>query len=103
MNSTVTVTELSRRGARAGSGFTDAAFRGVILAAAAMIVRNAVILLLLAPSASRFAMIALALMLAAVGAALIRPRMHASHDMPSGSALPGAILPRRFRGVSREE
>jgi len=88
VNSTVTVTELSRRGARAGSGFADAAFRGVILATAAMIVRNAVILLLLAPSAFRFAMIALALMLAAVGAALITPRVRASHDMPSGSALP---------------
>src|SRR5665213_150396 len=74
VDSTVTVTELARRVHETHGRFADAAFRGVILATAAMLVRNGVILLLLAPAAFRHAAIALALMLAGAGPAAVWPR-----------------------------
>ncbi len=49
VNSTVTVAELTQRAGAAAGHLTDVTFRGVILATAAMLVRNAIILGLLAP------------------------------------------------------
>lgn len=73
VNSTVTVTELAQRERESAGRLTDVVYRGIVLATAAMLVRNAVILALLAPSAALATLAPLLLMLAgAVGAALMR-------------------------------
>jgi uncharacterized membrane protein (DUF4010 family) len=62
VNSTVTVTALAER-VREGEGMGDAAYRGMLVATAAMLVRNAALLGILAPTALIFAAPAFALML----------------------------------------
>ena len=64
VNSTVTVTALAER-VRHEHGLIAAAYRGILLATAAMLLRNSVLLALLAPRALAFAAPALLLMLAA--------------------------------------
>jgi uncharacterized membrane protein (DUF4010 family) len=64
VNSTVAVTDLSKRTSEAGKGFTVEAYRGIILATAAMLIRNAVLLGLLAPAALLAGAVPLGLMLA---------------------------------------
>ena len=61
VNSSVAVTALASR-VREDKGLVDSAFRGVVLATAAMLVRNAVLLAVLAPMALAFAAPALVLM-----------------------------------------
>lgn len=79
VNSTVTVTELATRVRESNGQLGDAAFRGVILATAAMLVRNAIILGLLAPAAFASAAVPLAFMLAgAVITALLNRRRSAA-------------------------
>lgn len=74
VNSTVTVTELATR-AREGNGqLADVAYRGIVLATAAMLVRNGIILGLLAPEAFASASAPLALMLAGTVAAALWDR-----------------------------
>lgn len=74
VNSTVTVTELTQR-ARAASGrLSDVTYRGVVLATAAMLVRNAVILGLLAPLALLDSAVPLALMIAGAAIAVLLHR-----------------------------
>ena len=51
VNSTVTVTELAMRVRASGGRYQRVAYRGVMLATAAMLVRNATLLVLLAPAA----------------------------------------------------
>jgi uncharacterized membrane protein (DUF4010 family) len=51
VNSTVTVNELAARAGEAGGGLASGAYRGILLATSAMIIRNAVLLGLLAPAA----------------------------------------------------
>jgi uncharacterized membrane protein (DUF4010 family) len=51
VNSTVTATELSRRHHDSGNALSDSTFRGIVLATVAMIIRNGVILVILAPAA----------------------------------------------------
>jgi uncharacterized membrane protein (DUF4010 family) len=51
VNSTVTVTELARRDRESSGQLESTTFRAVLLATAAMILRNSVILLVLAPTA----------------------------------------------------
>jgi uncharacterized membrane protein (DUF4010 family) len=82
VNSTVTVTELSTRVRDSGGQLGDAAFRGVILATAAMLVRNAIILGLLAPAALASAIIPITLMIggAIVVAILVRHDEHLAAD-----------------------
>jgi uncharacterized membrane protein (DUF4010 family) len=70
VNSTVTVAELTERAGNNNGSFTNIAYRGVILATTAMLVRNAVILGLLAPFALMNAAIALALMIAGASIAI---------------------------------
>jgi uncharacterized membrane protein (DUF4010 family) len=65
VNSTVTVTELAGRVRESGGYLADSAYRGVLLATAASIARNAVLLGLLAFGAFAAAGLPLALMLAA--------------------------------------
>jgi uncharacterized membrane protein (DUF4010 family) len=62
VNSTVTVTELASRLRVAGPELSEATFRGIVLATLAMLVRNAVILGLLAPAALVSAQVPLLLM-----------------------------------------
>ena len=64
INSTVTVTALSDQASEASGRMLDVTFRGVVLATGAMLVRNAIILGLIAPSALLSAAPTLVLMLA---------------------------------------
>ena len=85
VNSTVTVTELAGR-ARTSTGLlTDFTYRGIVLATAAMVLRNAVILGILAPPALLPAAIPLGLMFlaAALAATIRRPAVTpADRDAP---------------------
>jgi uncharacterized membrane protein (DUF4010 family) len=95
VNSTVTVTELTQRACAAGGLLADVTYRGVVLATAAMLVRNAVILGLLAPMALVDSAVALALMLigAIIATLLMRARRGNSQDNPIGETPQGAPLP----------
>lgn len=74
INSTVTVTELSDRISAASGHLLDVTFRGVVLATAAMLVRNAIILGLIAPAALLSAAPTLVLMLVGAAAATFTRR-----------------------------
>jgi uncharacterized membrane protein (DUF4010 family) len=67
VNSTVTVNELAARAGETGKSIAGAAYRGILLATAAMILRNAVLLGLLAPSALAAALAPHLLMLLVCG------------------------------------
>jgi uncharacterized membrane protein (DUF4010 family) len=74
VNSTVTVTELAER-VKVEPALQDAGYRGILLAVAAMLVRNGVILAILAPRAAVIAAPALLLMLlASVGIVAVSRR-----------------------------
>ena len=97
VNSTVTVAELMQR-ARALGSFGDATYRGVILATAAMLVRNAVILGLLAPAVLLNSIAPLALMVigAACALALKPKRIHENSQTDTTASPPdgaGAVDP----------
>jgi uncharacterized membrane protein (DUF4010 family) len=76
VNSTVTVAELTQRAGAAGGQLTDVTFRGVILATAAMLIRNAIILALLAPLVLLSAAVPLALMIAGAAVVVLWHRRH---------------------------
>jgi uncharacterized membrane protein (DUF4010 family) len=85
VNSTVTVTDLAERRSRAGKRFGEAAYRGIVLATGAMLIRNAALLGLIAPVALLAGAVPLVLMLAGtLGVALVRRRgaESASEDAP---------------------
>jgi uncharacterized membrane protein (DUF4010 family) len=65
VNSTFTVIELTARVRQIGAAFVETAYRGIVLAVTAMVVRNATLLLLLAPMALAGSVSAFGLMLAA--------------------------------------
>ncbi|MBX3655118.1 MAG: MgtC/SapB family protein [Ramlibacter sp.] len=65
VNSNFTVIELSSRVREGATGFIDTAYRGILLATTAMVLRNATLLLILAPLALLGALPAFALMLVA--------------------------------------
>jgi uncharacterized membrane protein (DUF4010 family) len=102
VNSTVTVTELSQRVRESDGRFADVAFRGVILATAAMLLRNGVILALLAPAAFRQGAVALTLMLLGTAVAVwFRPIQRAQSresqvDVEGGSGQPLPTLQSPF-------
>ncbi|MBP7452605.1 MAG: MgtC/SapB family protein [Ottowia sp.] len=75
VNSNITVIELSSRMREMGATFAGTAYRGVLLAMAAMIARNGTLLALIAPAALLGAALPLALMLAA-SALLVAWSMH---------------------------
>jgi uncharacterized membrane protein (DUF4010 family) len=64
VNSTAAVAELSGRVREAGEGFVKLAYRGVILATGAMLVRNSLILAILALQAFAFSLVPMLIMLA---------------------------------------
>jgi len=90
INSTVTVTELADRVHQSSGRLVEVTRRGVVLATAAMLVRNSVILGLLAPSALLSAAPALALML--LGAAATTLFRGQSADT-SGAEIPKMSSP----------
>ena len=93
VNSTVTVTALSSR-VRENHGLAPAAYRGILLATAAMLVRNAAILAFLAPRTLPSAAPALIVMLAATfGLVLLSGR----HRGPADSGAAGLPLQSPFR------
>jgi uncharacterized membrane protein (DUF4010 family) len=97
VNSSVTVNELVARVDDARHPSIAAAYQGVLLATSAMVARNAVILLLLAPAVAMSASGSFMLMLTASTAfALVRPQRSASIDdfAPNGNghlALPFSL------------
>jgi uncharacterized membrane protein (DUF4010 family) len=73
VNSTVAVTELSARTAEAGDSLVGTAYRGVMLATAAMLLRNAVLLGILDAPALAYSAVPLLLMfLACMGSVFLR-------------------------------
>jgi uncharacterized membrane protein (DUF4010 family) len=71
VNSNFTVIELSSRVRQDSSAFVDSAYRGILLATTAMVVRNASLLLILAPFALFESLAAFVLMLAASSALVL--------------------------------
>ena len=86
VNSTVTVTALAAR-VREIHGLGDAAYRGVVLATAAMLVRNSVLLAVLAPAALASAAPALVLMLAVSLALVYLQRKVGAPQPPDAGSL----------------
>ena len=87
VNSTVTVTVLAGR-VRETEGLADVAYRGIVLATAAMVVRNGVLLAILAPHALASAAPAFLLMLAASVVLVALRRQPANPYPPSAKGLP---------------
>ncbi len=85
VNSTVTVTELMQRARTYEGRLADVTYRGVIFATAAMLVRNAVILGLLAPAVLLDSSVPLALMLIGAVCALGMQPKRAQEDIQSAS------------------
>lgn len=85
LNSTATVAELATRARKATPALTEAAYRGVLLATVAMVLRNGAILALLAPAALGYALLPLVLMLAVAATPVLTAwrRSHAAGDRPS--------------------
>ncbi len=71
VNSNFTVIELSSRVAARAGGFVESAYRGILLATAAMVVRNAALLLILAPLALAGSLASFVLMLVASAALVL--------------------------------
>jgi uncharacterized membrane protein (DUF4010 family) len=88
VNSTVTVTELAGRVRATGGQLAPIAYQGVLLSTAAMIVRNLVLLALLAPATLVGAAVPLGLMLVGSGIlARFGPLKHPSGGPPMSLAL----------------
>ena len=99
VNSTVTVTELANRVRETAGRLLDVAYRGVMLATAAMALRNAVLLGLLSFRALVDSALPLALiLLSSIGLALVRTRQPASTEAeprrPCRSSRPSRCRPR---------
>jgi len=78
VNSTVAVSELAARVEDTNGQLADVAYRGSILAPAAMVVRNPVILAILAPASLMTAALGLAFMLVACGGLIVFQRKPAA-------------------------
>jgi uncharacterized membrane protein (DUF4010 family) len=79
VNSTVTVSEMAAKVKTTAARLAPEAFRGILLATAAMLVRNAALLLLLAPSLMVTAALPLSLMLLG-STAFLRDRPRGTHS-----------------------
>jgi uncharacterized membrane protein (DUF4010 family) len=67
VNSTAAVAELASRVREAGEGFVKLAYRGVMLATGAMLLRNSLILAILATRAFAYSLVPMLIMLAVTG------------------------------------
>jgi uncharacterized membrane protein (DUF4010 family) len=99
VNSTVTVTELTQRAGNADGQLSDVTYRGVVLATAAMLIRNAVILGLLAPLALLNSTVPLALMIAGAAITVLLHRRQTkagrsqdTEEIQTGESRPGTLL-----------
>ena len=86
VNSNFTVIELSSRVQQAGGAFIDSAYRGIVLATTAMLVRNATLLLVLAPLALIGSLAAFTLMLLTSTALVLWSYRRREHQAPERSA-----------------
>jgi uncharacterized membrane protein (DUF4010 family) len=94
VNSTATATELAQRVRESGGAFAEAAYRGIVLSTAAMLLRNAVILGALAPAALLAAALPLTLMfVVAAGAALRRAGPASAAATGTDEPLPSLTSP----------
>jgi uncharacterized membrane protein (DUF4010 family) len=101
VNSTVTTTELAQRVPESQGFFAEAAYRGIVLAIAAMLARNAVILGALAPRALQASAVPLGLMFAiASSVALLSHRHPNSPDGPNVRQEPLPSLASPFSPIS---
>jgi uncharacterized membrane protein (DUF4010 family) len=87
VNSTVTVTEMASRVRETGDKLVDVAYRGVVLSTAAMVVRNTVLLGLLASSVLLASAVPMALMLLGSVALALVSRMRTGADDPHAPPL----------------
>jgi uncharacterized membrane protein (DUF4010 family) len=93
VNSTVTVSEMAVRVRETGGALADVAYRGVMLATVAMLLRNAILLALLAPAALLVAWLPFTLMLVAgVVLALYRIGAVANSRAPAAVSLAGTLV-----------
>jgi uncharacterized membrane protein (DUF4010 family) len=87
VNSTVTVTDLSERAGAGRHGTADLTFRGIMLATGAMLIRNAVLLVLIAPATALAAAAPITLMtLAAIGVARLSHQRSTPHPVGPSAA-----------------
>jgi uncharacterized membrane protein (DUF4010 family) len=86
VNSAVTITELATRARKGSEQIVEAAYRGTVLATAAMLLRNGVLLGLLAPRAFVSALAPLALMLAGALGAVAWDRRRRPHRGTGGAS-----------------
>jgi uncharacterized membrane protein (DUF4010 family) len=86
VNSAVTITELATRARKGSEQIVEAAYRGTVLATAAMLLRNGVLLGLLAPRAFVSALAPLALMLAGALGAVAWDRRRRPHLGTGGAS-----------------
>ena len=89
VNSTAAVAELSSRVREAGEGFVKSAYRGVMLATGAMLVRNSLILAILALQAFADSVVPMLIML---GATAILLRFGAAIGTTSEALLVTAVF-----------
>lgn len=90
VNSTVTVTEMATRDRDSNGALTSAAYAGVLLATVASVLRNAVLLALVAPAA--FASSALAFFLMLGGGAVLLVARHQSVKAAEATGLSHPVL-----------
>jgi uncharacterized membrane protein (DUF4010 family) len=91
VNSTVAVTELSARVREEGGALVNAAYRGVILAVMAMLLRNYILFGLLAPQALLRASVPTAMMLLGSAALAFLPRAPRAAALSPGDGLPRGL------------
>ena len=87
MNSNFTVIEMSTRVRESRARYTGTAYRGMLVAMAAMMVRNATLLLILAPLAWLSAIGPLCLMIVTVAALVFRSYLGRSRALAEASSL----------------
>src|SRR5689334_8758252 len=81
VNSSVTTRELAQRIQETHGEITEAAYQGILLAMAAMVVRNAVILAILAPEALRASAVVFVFMVSACGGLILIHRRSPSSSL----------------------
>jgi len=95
VNSTAAVAELAARVKEAGGRLVDSAYRGIMFATTAMVLRNTILLSLIAPQIISRAALPLALMfLSSAGLALVRLKV--PEEEPGAEAMPPLQLESPF-------
>ena len=95
VNSTAAVAELAARVKEAGEGLVNSAYRGIMFATTAMVLRNAILLTLIAPQVLPRAALPLALMFAS-SAGLAWVRLKTPEESSGATAMPPLQLESPF-------